>query len=137
MSSGAYGFLNILNAAGVRTVVSRDLDEDYQGSVAAIVQGPDCYWRVDQKKKFGYLTIGYGSCSGCDEWEYLDDDAVGRLNSSVEYLREARWFDNLEELKRFFSEFDHATQWYGRKEQFRRFADEVMSIRHGDEFERD
>ncbi|AXK86563.1 hypothetical protein SAMN05421776_11723 [Nocardia farcinica] len=119
MSSGAYGFLNILNAAGVRTVVSRDLDEDYQGSVTAIVQGPDCYWRVDQKKKFGYLTIGYG------------------LNSPVEYLREARWFDNLEELKRFFSEFDHATQWYGRKEQFRRFADEVMSIRHGDEFERD
>ena len=134
MSYGAYGYLSVIEAVGLKTVVSRDLDEDYQGSVAAVVQLDRYQDGVDETRPFWYMTIGYGSCSGCDGWEATEYDPLGRLEDTASIVREARHFENLEQLQKFVAEFDHETQWYGRSGGLAKFQADVAAIQDGDDF---
>ncbi|WP_280406143.1 hypothetical protein [Nocardia brasiliensis] len=134
--------LRVLNEVGVQTVVAVDLNEDYQGTVAAVVRNSG-WWPgapLDEHHRFGVLIIGYGSCSGCDAWESLHGEAKGKLEHCASLLETARWFESLAELKTFvagtpgsYDASDHALQWYGHDTHFPEFQRKVAALQPGDE----
>lgn len=79
---------DLVGSLGVEIILWRS-DEDYQG---------DSYVAVKDGDRYGYLTFGWGSCSGCDaleacssvdEFSALRDDLEGGIT----------WFDSLPEFK--------------------------------------
>ena len=77
-------------------------DEDnYQGDTIAVVRNCDSY---------GYLTFGWGSCSGCDALQ-----ACGSVSEIVDLANDfqsaIKWFDSLQELKNFVNTHDYEGDW--------------------------
>jgi hypothetical protein len=138
------GHLNVLRAVGLKFAVCVDLDGSYQGSEAAVVVA-DWSDYLDENAQIGVVVVGYGSCSGCDEWEAIgDEDPVGKLNAVMRVYNEIKWFDNLAELQAYVAgaaagkeswSSDHALQWYGHSDGFPRFQGFVAALRHGDRLE--
>lgn len=77
------------------TVLVRADDEGYEGDTFALVQASD--------GRFGVVTIGWGSCTGCDALQacksYADVDEV-----ISDIARGARWFATTEEAKRHIAD---------------------------------
>ncbi|MBF6085131.1 hypothetical protein IU485_27545 [Nocardia cyriacigeorgica] len=136
--------LAVLHAIGVGTVLEVDLDDSYQGSVAAIVRQRSHYSSLADWEKLGLVIIGYGSCSGCDAWEATEYVPIERLEHVLGLLREVKWFDNLTDLQAFVAgtpldksrysyNGDHALEWYGHSPGFGRFQRLVAGLKDGDE----
>jgi hypothetical protein len=136
--------LKALDAVGIGTVLSVDLDENYQGTVAAVVRGNRWRDRLAAEEKIAVLIIGYGSCSGCDEWEAMEYTPVDRLDYLVTLMKSAKWFDNLADLQsyvagipvdkdRYDYNSDHSLQWYGHDQFFPEFQRLVAGLKDGDE----
>ena len=77
---------SLLNKLEAVKILSVAYESDYQGFV-------DIDALLKDGRVFSY-KYWYGSCSGCDDWEYrnLSDDAI-----EEEMLREATIFDNVEQ----------------------------------------
>lgn len=72
-------------------------DTDYQG---------DSFYLLEKNEKYGYLTISWGSCSGCDALQ-----ACGDVISEIQDLfngleRSVVWFDSFEEIKEWINNRD-------------------------------
>jgi hypothetical protein len=136
------GHLNVLRAVGLRFAVCVDLDGSYQGSEAAVVVKDDWSSYLNADDPIGLVIVGYGSCSGCDEWEAIGDgDPVGKLNAVLRVYSEIKWFDNLAELQAHVAgapagedswSSDHALQWYGHSNGFEDFQQRVAALRDND-----
>ncbi|MFI5776966.1 hypothetical protein [Nocardia sp. NPDC051570] len=124
--------LAVLNRVDVKTVLAVDLNEDYQGNVAAIVQ-KCCYDDdfIDGNSPLAFIILGYRSCSGCDAWQAMNADPRAKLEHCLQVLESARWFDNLAALQEWIATADTALQWYGHESRWRTFRGEVMALEHG------
>lgn len=84
--------------------------------VAAISQNEyqgDDHWVVrDPTGRFGYLSIAWGSCSGCDAYENADygtdDRTVAMQELRDELIRNIQWFSSVTELLTWMNERDWA-----------------------------
>ncbi|MFE5290111.1 hypothetical protein ACFRAQ_34530 [Nocardia sp. NPDC056611] len=124
--------LEVLNLVDMPTVVAVDLNEDYQGDVAAVLQKDRyTYGWIDEDNKFAFVVIGYGSCSGCDAWQSMYDDPKAKLEHCLGVLESARWFDNLAELQAWVASDDTTLQWYGHEDRWKLFQDKVAELKHG------
>jgi hypothetical protein len=89
----------IVDALGKTVVYERA--GDYQGDLFYLIQDGD---------RYGFVSIGYGSCSGCDAMEACDSkEEVMELAGSIE--SGVRWFDNKAAARTFFEEHDWAGDW--------------------------
>lgn len=83
-----------------------DLSEnDWQGSVCVIFQTPS--------KGYGFIQYDYGSCSGCDEYECMNEEDVGPA-----ILRGGGFFDTKEELLAFAGKVLFLNRYIDVLEQF-------------------
>lgn len=66
---------------------------DYQG---------DSLYLIRDGYRYGVLTFGWGSCSGCDALQDCrNQEDIDRLQDDLE--RGIRWFDDLDEVKDFLA----------------------------------
>ena len=59
-----YGYEDLLESFGLE-VIKSEMVGNYQGDYLTLFKDED---------RYGYLVFGYGSCSGCDALEAIDDD---------------------------------------------------------------
>lgn len=85
-----------LAGIGVKATVDEHIG-DYQGDWVAVVTA-----EVNWDDKLGFLSYGYGSCSGCDAWQAAETPAelaeivVGMVNKII-------WFETPEELREYIA----------------------------------
>lgn len=134
--------LALLTHAGLQPIVEVDVSQDYQGDILAVVRelrwcGPE--EAIYAASKFGFLAIGYGSCSGCDEWEAANGVA-DKLEIVLRCVNDVKWFDNLAALQKFVAgapdggESDHELRWYGHAKGFPEFQEKVAALADGQRF---
>lgn len=82
-------------------VVVREDDDDYQGDTFVILKN---------EGKFGYLSFGWGSCSGCDALQACENiEEVQVLCNELE--SSIQWFDSENEVYEWFSSHDWEGDW--------------------------
>lgn len=60
---------------------------------------------LENEGKYGYLTFGWGSCSGCDALQACEN--FDDLQELSDYLESSiQWFDSKEELKKWVNNHD-------------------------------
>ena len=116
-----------LAGIGVRATLNTHIG-DYQGDWAAVVKDDGGYYTSGA---VGFLVYGYGSCSGCDEWEAAES-AVERAEIVVRMATAIRWFDTVGELKAWLLSDDRQLSFFYPEEGWREFRDLVCAA---DEFE--
>ena len=99
----------IVDGFGV-TVLAHEAVGDYQG---------DYLYLLKDGERFGFLVVGYGSCSGCDALEaVLSCRSVGEdLFESVQELadslhREVIWKDSAADMIAYLKERDGANSYF-------------------------
>ena len=93
-------------------------EEAYQG---------DSFLIYKNDNKYGFLTFGWGSCSGCDALQACDTiDEVQELMDSL--YNAIKWFDSLQELKCYISDYSIVElQWYFYSDTFKEFREKVLN----------
>lgn len=90
---------------------------DYQG---------DTLYLLRANGKYGYLQVGWGSCSGCDALQGCDDwDDLQRLANDLE--SDIKWFDTGFDAVKYMKEHD----WKGShldRDLRRRFPEQALEI---------
>ena len=87
---------------------------DYQGDT----------WVLYDSPKFGYLSFGWGSCSGCDALESCTK--VEELQQLVNELQDSiQWFDSKESAAEWFKNRDWQGQYSWGETDFKKFLKEV------------
>ncbi|MFE7717550.1 hypothetical protein ACFU44_00740 [Nocardia rhizosphaerihabitans] len=126
-------YLKILHAAGLKTVISSDLNQDYQGDIAAVVQESHYWNKFSDYDKVGFIILGYGSCSGCDQWE-ASSTVEQRLQDAAVHANNIRWFNTVKELTEYLRSSDRQYEWYGHEERWGEFVSAVASLTRVSEY---
>jgi hypothetical protein len=63
----------------------------------------DTFYVIENNSKFGYVVIGYGSCSGCDTLQAIESNKnIENLNTFIDSIEnDIEWFDTKSELCSF------------------------------------
>ena len=95
-----------------------EIDEDnYQGDSFILYKNED---------KYGFLTFGWGSCSGCDALQGCNN--IEEVQELMDYLYNSiQWFDDLKSVKSYFETKDWDLDWIGHKQEFKDFKKEVLN----------
>lgn len=115
------GYHEIVSNFGT-VVVSGD-SGSYQG---------DSYYILTDGERYGYLTFGWGSCSGCDALQSCESyPDLQRLFDSLE--SGVFWIDTLDEFKKWFLLKDWETEYSYSEEGFKEFlmkASAELGVEH-------
>lgn len=104
---------------GYEIKVSKTLGS-YQGDILYIIQDDD---------RFGFVGVGYGSCSGCDALQACNtaEDVLSLFNR---IRSDIHWEDNALSLYEWLQDREHNLQWYGyyetELEQFLKEANDFL-----------
>lgn len=113
-------YINALSAVNVKVKVGADLGY-YQGDYVALVSRGAYF-----EDAWGFLVIGYGSCSGCDSWEAEENDPAALAEIIAGLAKSIRWFDTIDEAKAYILDGEQtALQWYGNEDGWTEFTDQV------------
>ena len=99
---------------------------DYQGDSLLIYK--------NDKNHFGFLSFGWGSCSGCDALQACD--TVEDLQELMDHLYNSIiWFDSKDALSTFVNEHDWKSDYIDDelREKFINKAQEFLNERRGEE----
>jgi hypothetical protein len=110
-----YGYEDLIERDGINIVLYETVGSSEGDYLVLVKKG----------RKYGFVSIGYGSCSGCDAYEacYSDADFTELAN---DIIGEIRWFVSLKEAKSWITnEYDQKLQWYGNESGYSTFAREV------------
>lgn len=88
----------------------------YQGDTFVLFKRDDQY---------GLLTLGWGSCSGCDALQACDsfeevDDLILQIHN------QARWFDTAEEVIKYV--YSNIDEWSYYEEEWAEFQDKIKEV---------
>ncbi len=94
-------------------------DSDYQGDTHALVS-------VDGR--VGFITFGWGSCSGCDALQACNSyHELGEL--IVDFEKSIKWFDSLAAAKAYIAkDEDRELSHYWHNESWPDFKDAVAAL---------
>lgn len=125
MSASSY--IPALAPLGVVEKVGADLGY-YQGDYVLVFREEDDYGYSDSDR-WGFLTIGYGSCSGCDAWQSADTVAE-RLAIVTGLVNSIRWFDDLDALKAWLADTKarDLDVWASHEDGWAEFVAQVQAI---------
>jgi hypothetical protein len=95
------------------TILAEGRVGDYQGDFLYLLRNGD---------RFGYVCVGYGSCSGCDALEACE--SYENLQRLYEFIRDSvDWWDSREEALAYFTDKDWSTDYtYHYKEEQQQFV---------------
>lgn len=113
------GYINAISGF-VDAIVLEESDDNYQGDSFLVV---NANWRDN----YGYITFGWGSCSGCDAWE-SEDTPADRAQLITDILKSSKWFDDLDSLKAYIASPDREGDWYSDNETWKTFARKVAEL---------
>lgn len=90
-------------------------DSDYQGDTRIM---------YEKEGKYGFLIFGWGSCSGCDMLQGCN--SIEEVQDVFDGLvHDTKWFDNLEELKKYFREKDWELDYAWHADETKEFIQKV------------
>ena len=103
------------------TVVASTEDDGYQGSSYYVLKD-------ESDGRYGYLTFGWGSCSGCDALQGCHSydelqELVDSLGASV------RWFPTKNALKAWAKDFDWGGEWCANEAACKEIQEKIMDLR--------
>jgi hypothetical protein len=104
-------------------IVLEESDDDYQGDTYAVVKK-----KLSWRKEFGYLTFGWGSCSGCDAWDDADGDPAKESQVITGILEGTQWFETLDELKQYITSQERELSYYYHRETWQKFLEKVAEL---------
>lgn len=84
---------------------------------------------LEKEGMYGYLSFGWGSCSGCDALQACEDfDDLQELSDHLE--SSIKWFDSKEELKAWVNKHDWEGEWfsYSDRGEVSDFINQVNSL---------
>lgn len=114
--SGCYAYEPMVEDVG--KIVLWHMCGDYQGDYHVLIEG--------EGGDFGYVSIGYGSCSGCDALQQCDTaEQIGDLAASVQ--REIHWEADVAAMKKWLLERDWEVSWCWHYEEFKDFLREALA----------
>ena len=91
-------------------------DNDYQGDSRVL---------YEKDGKYGFLIFGWGSCSGCDALQACS--SIKEVQDLIDVLlNKVKWFDSLEELKKYFSEKDWELEYSYNADETKEFIARVL-----------
>lgn len=112
------------------TLVSSLGHEMIESEVLGAYQG-DIIYVLKDGERVGFLVVGYGSCSGCDEleavapWGSRDDwTAVVALRDRLG--TEVRWFDSRDDLAAYLTSDSPELQWWGHNSEYKTWRDKFV-----------
>ena len=87
----------------------------------------DYYFVIKLKSYYGFVSIAYGSCSGCDALEGCESlDELNSLQNSV--WNDIRWFSTLDDLKQWAIKYDWEGCEYISGEQLIEFKNVMNAL---------
>jgi hypothetical protein len=93
-------------------------DDDYQGTSLLIIKN---------NEKYGFLSFGWGSCSGCDALKACETEQdVFQL--ATELKNSIRYFDSTDELKSFIKNHDWETDLWVQEETKSDFIKKCLAL---------
>jgi hypothetical protein len=107
----------ILNSFG--TIVCQEDEKNWQGDSFVL-------YHDEENNEFGYLSFGWGSCSGCDalqacrKWEDVDDLMLELQNSIT-------WFASADDAIGFFETHDWEGEYSFNSEAKKLFLIDAMA----------
>lgn len=90
---------------------------DYQGDVVLLLKNGDDY---------GFFTIGYGSCSGCDALEACNTREE-RVSLALDFKRNIKWRDKVN-LINYLKQENLEHEWFWYDEDMRAAINEVIEL---------
>lgn len=87
----------------------------------------DSFLIYKNDNKYGFLTFGWGSCSGCDALQACTtiDEVQELMDRLYNYIT---WFDSLQELKDYISDdASEELKWYYHADIFKKFREKVLN----------
>lgn len=123
MSANSY--TSVLPLFGYDIAAEEDLG-DYQGDwVGLIKRNYDANYGFPE---WGFLVVGYGSCSGCDAWQAADTPAE-TAQIIKDMFEAAKWFADLDEAKSHIVNTPMTElQWYGHEDGWLKFVQAVTAV---------
>lgn len=92
-------------------------DKDYQGDSRVLFKNGNLY---------GILIFGWGSCSGCDSLQGCDSyEEIDEL--MIEMFRDIKWFDSLEDCKKYTKTRDWELQYCYHCDETKEFIDKILN----------
>ena len=117
-SWGWWDYQPMLNEFG--DILLQKDEQNYQG---------DSFLIYEKDGKYGYLTFGWGSCSGCDALQGCGD--INEVQELMDQLySQIRWFDSLKELKEYFSTKDWSLDYGWCYDDFKDFINKVINYEY-------
>jgi hypothetical protein len=90
-------------------------DNDYQGDSRVLYK---------DKKRYGWLQFGWGSCSGCDALQACS--SIDEIQELMDELKQQiKWFESAHECHEYFSEKDWSIDYSWMADQQREFINKV------------
>lgn len=108
------GYGELIESMEVDVLVEAEQD-DYQG---------DSFLLVRKGEQYGFMTYGWGSCSGCDAAQAVSSKAEA-TELRDDLYKGIRWFPYLTAALRWLATADHELDWYGHEPTFKQFLTEV------------
>ena len=101
-------------------VILREDEDDYQGDTHAVIKSDN---------KFGYLSFGWGSCSGCDSLQACETyEEIQELMDSL--YNDIKWFESFNSLKEYINNDDIQELKYNyHTEVFHEFKNKLNKIK--------
>ena len=111
------------------TVVASTEDDGYQGSSYYVIKRlARRMYEENESAQYGYLTFGWGSCSGCDA--LLGCSSYDELQELVDGLEASvRWFPTKNALKAWAKDFDWGGEWCANEAACKEIQEKIMDLR--------
>lgn len=94
-------YYSLVASTGVEVFDSED-DDDYQGDSFALVRDGD---------RWGWLTFGWGSCSGCDALQAAEGDEEELSELREQLIVSIVWRDSVAEVIAYATDADAVRHW--------------------------
>lgn len=115
--AGSWEYDDLITEGMCLAIDARQKIGSYEGDLLYIVRDGD---------RYGFLTFGYGSCSGCDSLQACS--TVEDLTELRDGLYESiRWQDNREAFVKWLGEYDFEGMWYFHEREAREFIEAQKS----------
>jgi hypothetical protein len=114
-----YSYEGMVDSFGVDVLLVEE-SNDYQGD--------SFYLLKDAEGRYGYLSFGWGSCSGCDAFQAAQCEGGNALEELRDELWEdVKWFDSLDSLRGYLDE-NSKLNWYGHDKFFKVFLEKLKKM---------
>lgn len=100
-------------------IVIKVNDDSYSG---------DERYLLEKDGKYGYIIIGFGSCTGCD-WLLGCDTEQEKESLIFDIKNDIKWFDNLSDLQRYFSKKDWELEYSWHADETKDFINKVINLK--------